>query len=232
VGYQVPSWRKGVSLGRCYHRRGLQVTLQKLLWTFCAHLSWTSHFQIWRHRMASKITRLIVVWFLPVGYLKSVVYCAPTPRTTQELKLRIQEEISRIPVDVLRRAMSSVHDRLAECEQRNGGHLEDVIFRVEWCVVCVFFYVQCYVSRPLIHLFLQMLKYVLPYKCKVKLKLKSLRGAFQHYGLLGLWPLGLLYSYPWQVPAFISSGDPHHTAARDLYQRRRELIPPILLSDS
>jgi len=24
--------------------------------------------------------------------------------------------------------MSGVHDRLAECEQRNGGHLEDVIF--------------------------------------------------------------------------------------------------------
>jgi hypothetical protein len=28
-----------------------------------------------------------------------------------------------------------------------------------------FFYVLCYVSRPLIHIFLQMLKYVLPYKC-------------------------------------------------------------------
>jgi hypothetical protein len=27
--------------------------------------------------------------------------------------------------------MSSVHERLAECEQRNGGRLEDVIFRVE-----------------------------------------------------------------------------------------------------
>ena len=50
---------------------------------------------------------------------------------TLGLALRIQEEISRIPVDVLLRAMSSVHDRLAECEQRNGGHLEDVIFRVE-----------------------------------------------------------------------------------------------------
>ena len=87
------------------------------------------------------------------GYLKIVVYCAPSPRTTHELKLRIQEEISRIPVDVLRRTMSSVHDRLAEYEQRNGGHLEDVIFRVEW-----------FVSRPLIHLFLQMLKYVLTYK--------------------------------------------------------------------
>ena len=40
--------------------------------------------------------------------------------------LRIQEEISRIRVDVLHRAMNSVHGRLAECEQRNGGHLKDV----------------------------------------------------------------------------------------------------------
>ena len=45
---------------------------------------------------------------------------------TLGFSLRIQEEISRIPVDVLRRAMSSVHDRLGECEQRNGGHIEGV----------------------------------------------------------------------------------------------------------
>jgi len=64
-----------------------------------------------------------------------------------------------MPVDVLRGAMSSVHYRLAGCEQRNGGHLEDVILRVEWSV-----------SRPLIHLFLQMLKYVLPYKCNSIMK--------------------------------------------------------------
>jgi len=37
------------------------------------------------------------------------------------------------------------------------------VWFLEWCVV--FFYVLCYVSRPMIHLFLQMLKYVLPYKC-------------------------------------------------------------------
>ena len=59
--------------------------------------------------------------------------------------------------------MRSVHDRLAECEQRNGGHLEDVIFRVG--MLCCVYFVLCYVSRPLIHLFLQMLKYVLTYKC-------------------------------------------------------------------
>jgi len=90
------------------------------------------------------------------------LYSAPSPRTTQELKLRIQEEILRIPVDVLRRAMSSVHDQLAECEQCNGGHLED---GSSGMMCCVLFCVLCYVSRPLIHLFLQMLNYVLPYKC-------------------------------------------------------------------
>jgi len=52
--------------------------------------------------------------------------------------LRIQEEISRIPVDVLRRAMSSVHDRLAECEQRNGRHLEDVTSGMMCCVFLCF----------------------------------------------------------------------------------------------
>ena len=32
-------------------------------------------------------------------------------------------------------AMSSVHDRLAECEQRNGGHLEDVTSGMMCCVL-------------------------------------------------------------------------------------------------
>ena len=36
---------------------------------------------------------------------------------------------------------------------------------------------------------------------------------------------GLLYSYSHQVPAFISRGATRHTDARDLYQRRRELLP-------
>ena len=48
----------------------------------------------------------------------------------------------------------------------------------------------------------------------------SLYGAFSTLRLFGL-----LYSYPQQVAAFISSGATHHTDARDLYQRRRELLP-------
>ena len=48
--------------------------------------------------------------------------------------LRIEEEISRIPVDVLRRVIISVHDRLTEYKQRNGGHLEDITSGMVCCV--------------------------------------------------------------------------------------------------
>ena len=40
-----------------------------------------------------------------------------------------------------------------------------------------------------------------------------------------LRPFGLLYSCSQQVPAFISRGARHNTDARDLYQRRRKLLP-------
>jgi hypothetical protein len=46
---------------------------------------------------------LSVCDFYLLGYLKRVVYCAPSPRPTQKLK----EEISRIPANVLRRAVCS-----------------------------------------------------------------------------------------------------------------------------
>ena len=47
-----------------------------------------------------------------------------------------------------------------------------------------------------------------------------------------LRPFGLLYSYPQQVPASISRDATHHTDARDLYQRRRELLPMNFASKS
>ena len=47
-----------------------------------------------------------------------------------------------------------------------------------------------------------------------------------------LRPFDLMYSYLQQVPAFISRGATHHTDARDLYQRRRELLPMNCVSKS
>ena len=52
-------------------------------------------------------------------------------------------------------------------------------------------------------------------------------GLFQHCGLSGL-----LCSYPQQVAAFISRGATHHRDARELYQRRRELLPMNFASRS
>ena len=60
---------------------------------------------------------------------------------------------------------------------------------------------------------------------------KKVKGHF--YGAFStLRPFGLLYSYLQQVPAFISRGATHHTDARELYQRRRELLPMNFASES
>jgi hypothetical protein len=55
-------------------------------------------------------------------------------------------------------------------------------------------------------------------ECKVKVK--SLPGSFST-----LRPRGPIVFLPQQVTTFISRGTTHHTDARDLYQRRRELPP-------
>ena len=52
------------------------------------------------------------------------------------------------------------------------------------------------------------------------------------WGFSTLRPFGLFCSYSQQVPAFISRGATHHTDARDLYQRRRELLPMNFASKS
>ena len=52
------------------------------------------------------------------------------------------------------------------------------------------------------------------------------------WGFSTLRPFGLLYSYPQQVPAFISRGATHHTDARDFYQPRWELLPMNFASKS
>jgi hypothetical protein len=49
--------------------------------------------------------------------------------TVQELKHGIQEEVERIPIEMLQGVMSDFRKRLTECLKENGGHLTDVTFR-------------------------------------------------------------------------------------------------------
>jgi deoxyxylulose-5-phosphate synthase len=39
-----------------------------------------------------------------------------------------EQEVKRILVEMLQRVMGDVRQRLTECLERNGGHLNDVIF--------------------------------------------------------------------------------------------------------
>jgi hypothetical protein len=60
------------------------------------------------------------------GYLKNKVFSAPPPQKIPELKHRIQEDVTRIPVQMLCSVMNSAHTILEECVSRNRGHLQDM----------------------------------------------------------------------------------------------------------
>ena len=61
------------------------------------------------------------------GYLKSKVY-RNAPKTLQELKANIIEEIGRIDGVMLKKVMENAHKRAIECVQAKGGYLRDMIF--------------------------------------------------------------------------------------------------------
>ena len=64
------------------------------------------------------------------------------------------------------------------------------------------------------------------------LRKRRVKAEVALWGFSTLRPFSLLYSYPQQVPAFISRGAMHHTDARDLYKRRRVLLPMNFASKS
>jgi hypothetical protein len=49
-----------------------------------------------------------------MGYLKSQVFKAAAPHTVQGLKRRIQQEVKRIPVEILQSVMGDVRKRLTD----------------------------------------------------------------------------------------------------------------------
>lgn len=62
------------------------------------------------------------------GYLKEKVF-KHRPRTLDDLKERITQEINAIPVEMTRRVMANFRERLRQCIANNGQHLQDVIFK-------------------------------------------------------------------------------------------------------
>ncbi|CAF4848254.1 unnamed protein product [Pieris macdunnoughi] len=66
--------------------------------------------------------------FFKWGYLESKVY-SNNPATINQLKTNICEEMAAIPRTMCQQVFTNLRFRFEECLQRNGAHLDDVIFK-------------------------------------------------------------------------------------------------------
>jgi len=62
------------------------------------------------------------------SYLKSKVYVRK-PRTVDDLKVSIREEIANVPREMLVNVMQNFEEKLRTCVWQEGRHLSDTIFR-------------------------------------------------------------------------------------------------------
>jgi len=76
------------------------------------------------------------------GYLKSKVYVRK-PRTVDDLKVSIREEIATVPQEMLVNVMQNFEERLRTCVRQEGCHLSDIIFRNRVIIVsnqnCIYY---------------------------------------------------------------------------------------------
>jgi len=70
--------------------------------------------------------------FFPWGYLKSKVYVRK-PRTVDDLKVSIREEIATVPQEMLVNVMQNFEERFRTRVRQEGRHLFDIIFR-KWVI--------------------------------------------------------------------------------------------------
>jgi len=83
-----------------------------------------------KYRVAQKITHVFesACDFFLWGYLKSNVYVRK-PRTVDDLKVSIREEITTVPQEMLVNVMQNFEERLRTCVRQEGRHISDIIFR-------------------------------------------------------------------------------------------------------
>jgi len=62
------------------------------------------------------------------GYLKEKVF-KHRPRSLEDVKERIQQEMDSIPPELTRRVMKNFRERLRQCVANGGRHLSDIIFK-------------------------------------------------------------------------------------------------------
>ena len=63
------------------------------------------------------------------GYLKEKIF-KHRPRSLEDLKERIQQEIDSIPPELTRRVMKNFRERLQQCVANDGRLMSDLIFKI------------------------------------------------------------------------------------------------------
>jgi len=63
------------------------------------------------------------------GYLKEKVF-KHRPRSLEDLKERIRQEIDAIPPEITRRVMKNFRERLQQCVANDGRLMSDMIFKI------------------------------------------------------------------------------------------------------
>ena len=92
------------------------------------HVSRAPNFPFWRRAVAPLLSRSFVWFFFFGEYLKSHVY-THKPRTLNDLKEAIRQDIRLIDRQLLARVMDDFKKRLENCIQEDGRHLTDIIFK-------------------------------------------------------------------------------------------------------
>jgi len=77
--------------------------------------------------MNASFSYLLAIYFFG-GYLRSKVYVRK-PRTIDDLKVSIREEIAIVPQEMLVNVLQKFEVRLRTCLRQEGRHLSDIIFR-------------------------------------------------------------------------------------------------------
>ena len=94
----------------------------------CSVIATQRAFQNSRFGVAYPLSRFDPLWFFYMFFFKSRVY-VNHPRTLQDLKTNIQEEIANIAPAMLAVVMTNARNRFTQCMENGGRHLPDVIFK-------------------------------------------------------------------------------------------------------
>ena len=81
--------------------------------------------------MAASIMRPDTAGFCFWGYLKDKVY-ANVPKTTEDLKINICNEITGINPEIVRSVIHNFEEKIEHCKISLGEHLPNVIFQTKF----------------------------------------------------------------------------------------------------